>query len=378
MVSHSFESDFQDLPHAKNGELKIGNGVGNGNGVTLNSSKACLFNLIVVSHTIESSLASQELIKLISERFPCRAIFVLLSSDVAAGVRTSKRVELFGSEENSIACDQIYIEAHEAQSEQVPFALLPNIIPDLPIYLLTSVFSLDIPIWKDVLFKSIKPFINRFIFKADTICSLNTFAQSIRTLLFEQQISTVDIAWAQSKGWREVLTRVFYDEQKLESLRAAKRIQLSYSKSYQSNTSFIPLQPLYIQSWLASRLQWQLQSVKEDLTHPKIYYTVPGGGTLEVVIGPLDKEFIPQGAICSIEVESAYDAHYLLTHDRDAKHVKVHASDAAHCEMPYSVFMTNYQRGASLITELFYRPLSPHYLEMLAQFESDLWRNESM
>lgn len=356
MISHSFESDFQDIPQLKNG-------------APINSARACLFNLIVVSYDLESSLAAQELVKLISERFPCRAIFILLNGEQATPLRITKRIEVFGTEENPIACDQIHIEVTKSQCEQVPFALLPNIIQDLPIYLLSS----HTPSPNDPLFKALKPFVNRLIYKVDMIESLPLFATSIRKLLIEQQVSAVDIAWAQSKGWREVLARVFYDEKKLTALRCAKRIQITYSKSYQSVETFIPFQALYLQNWLASRLQWQCQAVTGVLMHPKIQYVTPMGD-LEITIGPLDKEFIAQGAICSFEVEGPNDAHYLLTHDRDAKHVKVHASDADHCEMPYSIFMTNYQRGLSLITELFYRPLSPHYLEMLTLFESDKWQ----
>ena len=41
-----------------------------------NIIKASLFNLIVVANTLQRALHCQELVKLVTEKFPCRVIFV--------------------------------------------------------------------------------------------------------------------------------------------------------------------------------------------------------------------------------------------------------------------------------------------------------------
>jgi hypothetical protein len=86
---------------------------------------------------------------------------------------------------------------------------------------------------------------------------------------------------------------------------------------------------------------------------------------MTVSLIPKDTGILQPGAIFSFEAMTEGDYHFLLSHENDNKLVKVHASNPERCEIPYTIFISNYQNGPALVGEVFYQPQSEHYVEML-------------
>ncbi len=361
MVSYSFESDFQDLTQPK-ADSQVG------------GTKACLFNLLVISYDLESSVYCQELIRIITEKFPCRIIFVRGEQDSTFDfARMSKSMQVVGSENNRIVCDFISIEATSKQFNQVPFLILPNIVPDLPVYI---VLAHD-PTKDTLLLHQVEALANRIIFGTPYVDNMQRFTRSVRQLVKTNHRQFIDIHWARSKAWREVLAKVFLSAEKLEALEAATSIHIVFTALPGTASNRYELQALYLQAWLASRFGWKVKGVDGPRSTPRITYATKTG-TVTISLGVQDSEILDRGAIWSVEIMGDKDHHFLISHERDSKHVKVHASGPDRCEMPYTIFMSNYQRGSALIGEIFYQPPSAHYASMLEMFDSDIWNQHAM
>lgn len=360
MISYSFESDFQDLAKPQQDNQL--------------STKACLFNLIVISYDLESSVYCQELIRIITEKFPCRILFVRGEQESQYDfARMSKSMQIVGSENNKVVCDFISIEASSKQFNQVPFLILPNIVPDLPVYI---VLAYD-PTKDTMLLHQVEALANRVIFGTPYVDNMQRFTRSVIKLIKANHRQFIDIHWARSKAWREVLAKVFSSPEKLEAFASAKSIHIAFAGQPGTTSNRYEPQALYLQAWIASRFGWKIQSVDGPRSTPRITYATKTGN-VTISFSVQDSELLDRGALWSVEIMGEKDYHFLISHEGDSKHVKVHASGPDRCEMPYTIFMSNYQRGSALIGEIFYQPPSEHYASMLEMFDSDVWNQHAM
>jgi hypothetical protein len=134
----------------------------------------------------------------------------------------------------------------------------------------------------------------------------------------------------------------------------------------------LELQAIYLQAWLAAQLGWTLENIEQQDGHLKINYRTHQN-PITVSIAPKDTDVIEQGAIYSVEVLTHNEAHFLLSHERERQLVTVHASTLERCEMPYTIFLHNYQKGTALVNEIFYQPASEHYEAMLHALNNQAW-----
>ncbi len=334
-----------------------------------NLIKASLFNLIVVANSLPRGLQCQELVRLVTEKFPCRVIFV--QSDVSSQAdffHTEHTIQSIGTGTTRVCFDQFRIDSSTNQLHKVPFLILPNIMPDLPVYILLG----HDPTQDHVILPQIQKYANRIVFDCEMIDNLQRFSERMLTMMHESSGALIDVNWARTKAWREVMARVFNDKEKLEHLNQAKMIQISFTGRTLNSEPKHELQAIYLQAWLAAQLGWSLVSVEKQDGSMKISYR-SHLGPITVSIAPKDSELLEPGAIYSLELMTHSEAHYLLSHERDRQLVVVHASTLERCEMPYTLFLHNYQKGTALVNEIFYQPFSEHYTAMLHALNSPSW-----
>ena len=95
-----------------------------------------------------------------------------------------------------------------------------------------------------------------------------------------------------------------------------------------------------------------------------------------VILAPTDNDIMEEGSVTSIEISGENELHYLLSYEKDDKHIAVHASTHDRCEMPYTLFVGSFQKGRALACEIFQRSLSDHYLPCLESLASPLWQKK--
>lgn len=334
-----------------------------------NLIKASLFNLIVIADSVQRALHCQELVRLVTEKFPCRVIFV--QSDVSSQAdffHTGHTLEAIGTGTNRVCFDQYIIESSVNQLHKVPFLILPYIMPDLPVYILLG----SDPTLERVILPQLQKDANRVIFDCESIDNMQRFSERMLAALHDKHTDFIDVNWARTKAWREVMARVFNDLEKLELLGQSKMIQISFAGRSIQHQPKNEIQAIYLQAWLASQLGWSLLNVEKEDGYLRLSYHA-GSSPITISLVPKDTDAVDTGAIFSVEVMTHNDAHFLISHERERQHVAVHSSTIERCEMPYTLFLSNYQRGTALVNEIFYQPLSEHYQGMLQALNHTEW-----
>ena len=324
-----------------------------------NLIKACLFNLIIIAEDVEAAMHCQELVRIITEKFPCRIIFVRIDKTAQSDfLQLTRSVQIVGAGATSICCDQIAIDASLNQSHKIPFIIFPQIVPDLPVYILLS---------KDPT-KETLPFLQKYatrvIFDVPAVENYGRFSEQLLALLQHNALDYVDMHWARTKAWREVLAKVFATREQINELTLSKMIQITYVATPGVSRYKPEMEAVYLQAWLATRLQWELLSVIREENAIRLSYKW-NNTSISVSLIPKDTGILDQGALFSFEAMSYNESHVLITHETESKHVIVHASDLKQCQMPYALFLANYQKGPALVAEIFYQPVSGHYAEAL-------------
>jgi glucose-6-phosphate dehydrogenase assembly protein OpcA len=339
-----------------------------------NILKASLFTLIVVVKDTERTRYLQQLVNLITKKFPCKVIFISVDTAAKESFLTKNAItRVVGSGSTAISCDLLAIEVSEDQLQKVSFLVIPELLADLPSFLLVGHELSEIKTIVDQLESSV----NRIVFDVLHLQNIGQFANAVLSLHHRNKY--VDLNFARTKPWRETIAHVFNSKEAISQLSACTRFEIRYSHRHPSaaSNSTPDTQPILLQAWLASRLGWQPIGIEENGDHALIRYT-SGPKEVSVLITPTESNILDEGNIASIEIRGDNDLHYLLEYERDDRHIAIHASSQDRCEIPFSMFVGSFQRGRALPSEIFLQPPSDHYLPMLELLSSQVFQKERM
>lgn len=303
--------------------------------VSKEKTRACLFNLIIFNKLSERTDYIREIVRKVSEKYPCRVLFI--SSDPASSQHYLKTaISIVG--EGSIACDYIDIGVAGREIEKVPFLILPHIIPDLPISLLwTEDPSIDHP-----LFEPLSHLATRIVFDSESADDLTRFAEKILTF---KNIDVADLNWARMERWRDLLASLFQSEEKAHTI---EEIHIAYNCHPTESFSHLKVQATYLISWLASRLHWTQK------IHPRLKLTSVNWET----VGP--------GTLIAVDITTSEKLHYQCArHPKQHNQVTIQISSPEKCELPHQFILGSASAGYSLIKEIMMKGTSPHFLETL-------------
>jgi len=334
-----------------------------------NTTRASLFNLIVFNFLSARTDYFRQIVDTVTKRFPCRSFFISENTESTDSyLKTVVSITTFHSEEtSSIACDQIDIQVAGVHLQQIPFILLPHLLPDLPTYL---IWAPD-PSVTHPLFSSLSKIATRIIFDSESTNDLVLFATTVLDLymrfystvsdkIFKErvQIDIADLNWARTAGWRELLASTFNTSDLVAILEKTSEITIIYNGNETPFFCHLQTQALYVLAWLASRFNWKLkkngsstlfqfESIKVFIVLEK--WTQIGSGTL---IG------------MQLQTNDGYSFKAKRMPDQ-YHHVKVETSSLEKCELPYHFILERAATGQSLTKEICTKGTSTHYLEML-------------
>lgn len=339
------------------------------------ASRACLFNIIIYTHEAERTNYFKGILKMLAQEFPCHIIFIQAdqtTKDSSLKVSVSK----LGSTDNGaspdpscnlMVCDQILIEAAGSDLERVPYLILPLFIPDLPIYLIWG----EDPTLENKIFDALKQLVKRVIFDSETTLDLSKFAKNVLEELQNDRLNIVDMNWARIGGWRDVLAQTFDSPERIEQLATASRINIIYNILPNKKMTHPANRTIYLQAWLASRLNWHFEElIKEEKSNIVRYKHA--AGIVEIHITPESHESFSHEEIIEIEILGLadYECHLVRT----ALHqVKVHSSNQYQCRLPFTLLMPTLESGRSIMQEIFYHKTSPQYPPTLQIISQTSW-----
>lgn len=327
--------------------------------------KACLFTLIIYVHEARLVNYLQELVDTILDKFPCRIIFIYGDNQsekpyLHASVSNVMSGQANGKSGSLIACDQISIKVSKDQLFRVPYLVTPYIVPDLPVYLLWG----QNPFEERDIFPHLQPYASRLVFDSECASSLQRFCLEMEKGLKVLKMDVMDINWALVSNWRDILTNLFDTPEKISELSLIKSVSITYTDNKSETRLHPEIRAIYLQGWLAARLKWRYRLVERFQKHAIISYFT-NNTPVVVSLTPQANPELPSGAITGVEITMTDGRSYYLARKEHFSQVVVHASSKETCDLPYTLPLSNVNRGLAFMKEIFFSQLGDHYQEML-------------
>lgn len=325
--------------------------------------KASLFTILIYARASRRVQYFHDLVDSILDRFPCRIIFIHADDATERSylhVSVSNLSSSTGPKPGNIACDNIAIQTSIDQLERIPFLVTPHIVPDLPLYLLWGESSFS----DNVIFKHFAPFATRIIFDSGSADKLSRFCLVMQDSLKHLNVDLMDINWALLSNWRDLLYQLFQSRDRLCELGNAKSIKILYQQHEDPVLQHGAIRSLYLQGWLAARLNWQFLSAEKSRNTLAISYLNQSKEPLVVSLESVSQEDLAIGSINEMKIETPLHS-FLLKRKPKIAQVEVMVSSQDTCDIPFSLPLPNVHRGLPFLKEIFYKPLGDHYGQML-------------
>ena len=320
--------------------------------------RASLFNLIIYSRKDERSQYVVTLAENIIEKFPARVIVVVV--DPTEDPNTMKtRISVLTSADN--ACDYIEITVGEKAQPIVPFLILPQLLSDLPVYL---VWTQDI--CQDKTFsKELEKLAHRLILDSEATENLPCFAKSALKHFDAAKCEIADLNWARMESWRDLLASTFYSKEHLENLKKTQSISITYNGLPSPSFCHTQIQSIYLKSWLASRLGWTFVKCKKENSHLSFHYD-RDDSPLSITLTPSQHANLSPGTITAMTLRTIDDIEYIFTRDLASPHqVTLEITTPEQCFLPSQFVFSKGQAGGSLVKEVSHKGTSEHYIDVL-------------
>ena len=291
-----------------------------------------LFNLIVHSELPRRKEYIEEFVRLIIDRFPCRIFWVYRDNNTR--VIHSKQ----SSRESNQDLISEVIEVH-GTDEQIPNLIYPDLIPDLPVYLVWG----ENPNKEDVLLDALLAISTRAIFDSETAQDIVLFCSTLSLFTQTHHVECLDTNWVRTRGWRIALSQVFCSKERLEQLKRCELFRITYNSTCSSAMTHATPQSFYLQAWLTAQL----------------------GVTLQSELIPEKNDAFDPCSILKVEIKSGQHAFELAIQKGSSLHIAVHISTEEACDVPLMIPLPRIARTRAFLKHLFYGGMSTHFQNTL-------------
>jgi hypothetical protein len=298
------------------------------------SSKACLYNLIVIARDKERLDKVDPFLNILLSHFPGRLITLLdlPEKEKKISVKELDPIPLQGSSSQTRSRISLTVSGYER--EKVALTPLPYLIPDYPILLFWLAEGIN-----DYLFETFYKISSRVLVDGDYAPDLKGHFETL-SLLAEKKLPVVDVSWSRGEGWRSVFREVFSSKESKASLERCNLIKITYVEG-------CTLNPLLFEAWLKTMFDW-----KE--------------GTVEFSLIPKKVKTTPQaGAILNIECTSPSGDSLAIYKEEHSLEVTVHICTEETCDLPMTLYLPNINRGSSYLSSWIWGPTQQEMVETL-------------
>lgn len=271
---------------------------------------AQVLNLIVHSTSQEAATEYIADTEKITGRHPCRVLTIVedpKSADEPLQAWVSMFCQIPPAGGRQVCCEQVMIVSGGESLRQIPAAVLPLLISDLPVFLWWP----DGSPFDDYVFRQLADSLDRLIVDSATFETPESSLQHLATRLKGTwtHISGTDMNWGRITHWREVVAGFFDAPDLRPYLDRISRVTIEYalsSKGGPVNRS----QALMLAGWLASRLGWQpadniykLEHSPDRLPPIATLSLRMGKRPVTVVLKPNPRKSDIPGDICLVRIE---------------------------------------------------------------------------
>lgn len=319
--------------------------------------KGHLFNLIIYTQEKRRADYFQQMVHTLIEKFPSRVIHIQCDAEASTPVSIDS---------STSDCEHFSITTSMEKLTEVPFIILPNLVPDLPIYLVWG----DDPTADNPILSSLQKMATRLIFDTESAINLQAFAKKMLNKVDTLNIEFMDISWAEIGGWRDVISQVFNSSSQLAYLQRCHTIHIKYNQLDDPYIKHDSVQAIYLQGWLTAQLGWKFVNISEVDGEHHIEYK-----ERKVVLTPQKRQTLNPGQIFESSFIDENDLKTTLTFADQQSKVMVYISTKEHCQVPYSLQLQGMHKGVTAMKEMFYFRPSHHYRNMLNAISNIHWDN---
>jgi glucose-6-phosphate dehydrogenase assembly protein OpcA len=229
--------------------------------------RSSILNLLVYAPKTTDAGIVDNMLADITAAHPCRAVLIVADSTATPATleaQVTSRCTLPTGSSKQVCCEQVTITAAGEAVDDVPSAVAPLLLSDLPVYL----WWRAVPRIQDkALFWKLADISDRVIidsaFFNDPHGDIVKMAAVLKNSPRWTAIS--DLNWARLTAWRALLAG-FYDISEYRAeLDRVERVVIEYAPST-VDVPVIPARALLLGGWLASRLGWQVKGDKAKRT----------------------------------------------------------------------------------------------------------------
>ena len=220
-----------------------------------------MFNLLVYVPSPAEAAKLDDMLTDITAARPCRAILIVADADAPEELITAEvtsRCTLPSASSKQVCCEQVTITAGGAQADEVPSAVAPLLLSDLPVYLWWHA----VPRLADkALFRRLVDLSDRVVIDSANFKDQETDLASMAAVLNDTPRWTAlsDLNWARLTAWRALLAGFYDISDYRPHLNQLTRVTIRYAPPA-GDLAIIPTRALLLAGWLASRLGWTINS----------------------------------------------------------------------------------------------------------------------
>ena len=290
-------------------------------------TRASMFNLLVYVPSRTEAGKLDEMLTDITAARPCRAILIVADHDAPEDMLTAEvtsRCTLPSASSKQVCCEQVTITAGAAQVDEVPSAVAPLLLSDLPVYLW---WHAEPRLADKALFRRLVDLSDRVVIDSARFRDPEADLATMAAVLTETPRWTAisDLNWARLTAWRALLAG-FYDIADYRPLlHQLKRVTIRYAPPA-TNSAVIPARALLLGGWLASRLRWRVQtgSAKRTSSSASLDYSVDDN-ILSLEFAHTRREIEP-GHLTLVTLETGDDEPVSFTVRRSADGQRIETS----------------------------------------------------
>lgn len=290
-------------------------------------------NLIVYIPGPRKTREVDEVVSDITLAHPARVILLLIdhdSTDRSVRAEVSSHCTLQSFSHKQVCCEEISILASAAVAGEIPSAVSPLVIADLPVYL----WWRAVPTLEDRLFKRLGEISDRVIIDSAHFANPRGDLKSLARIVGDSPRRTAfsDLNWARLGAWRGLLAG-FYDVVEYRPLvDRLKRVVIEYAPG-SNGAAEIAARPLLLAGWLASRLGWKVEAATVARTDGALSFEfLSGDQSVRLEFSPTLREIEP-GHLALVRLESRADGtpSFSVRRSQDAQRIDTEVTGAHRC-----------------------------------------------
>lgn len=223
--------------------------------------RASILNLLVYAPKQADAELVNALLTGITAAHPCRAVLMIADRsepEPKLQAQVTSRCTVPTDTSRQVCCEQVTITAGGSAVADVPSAVTPLLLSDLPVYL----WWRAVPRIEDkALFQKLADISDRVIIDSAFFNDPHDDIAKMATVLNDTPRWTAisDLNWARLTAWRALLAG-FYDIAEYRGeLDLLERVVIEYAPAT-VDADVIPARALLLGGWLASRLGWRVKA----------------------------------------------------------------------------------------------------------------------